>query len=75
MKRLLYTSAVADFALAFAFIINAQTLRPGVPAKFKVDGKAADEFSIDLKAEDVCNVSAEGSKRSAVPHANFPARW
>lgn len=62
MKRLLYTSAAAIFALAFAFIINAQTLRPGVPAKFKVDGKAAHEFSIDLKAEDVCNVSAEGSK-------------
>jgi hypothetical protein len=62
MKRLLYTSATAIFVLAFALVIDAQTLRPGVPAKFKVDGKAAHEFSIDLKADDVCNISVDGSK-------------
>jgi hypothetical protein len=62
MKRVLYTSAVAIFVLASSFVINAQTLKPGVPAKFKVNGKASHEFSIDLKADDLCNISVEANK-------------
>jgi len=62
MKRVLYTSAVAIFVLASAFVIDAQTLKPGVPAKFKVNGKASHEFSIDLKADDLCNISVEANK-------------
>jgi hypothetical protein len=62
MKRIPQISFAAIFVLATSFVVAAQTLKPGVPAKFKVNGKEAHEFSIDLKAEDVCNITVDANK-------------
>jgi hypothetical protein len=57
--RFLLLTAIA--AVIFASVASGQTavLKPDVPVKFTLEGKKAHEYMMDLKAEEVCNISTD----------------
>jgi len=61
MQILLVVALVFSFAAITVVAQSPIPLKPGVPAKFTIDGKQPHEFMFDLRPDDICNITTDAS--------------
>ena len=63
MNRSIFVAISTIFAGLILLLppLSAQSLKPDVPAKFTINGKQAYEFMVDLRSDDVCNISTNAT--------------